>query len=45
MEHIINCFKKYCDFSGRASRSEFWSFWLFCLIVVAIVGQVNFFSI
>ena len=29
---IKTCFKKYADFSGRASRSEFWWFELFLLI-------------
>ena len=27
------CFKKYGDFNGRASRSEFWYFYLFGIIV------------
>ncbi|ARJ49103.1 DUF805 domain-containing protein [Candidatus Pelagibacter sp. RS40] len=29
---IKTCFKKYAEFSGRASRSELWWFALFCLI-------------
>ena len=33
---IKTCFKKYADFSGRASRSEFWWFELF-LFIGAIV--------
>ena len=37
---IKTCFKKYADFSGRASRSEFWWFQLFyfiaCIIAVII---------
>ena len=32
-ESISTCFKKYVDFSGRASRSEFWWFFLFRLLV------------
>ena len=28
-ESITTCFKKYADFSGRASRSEYWWFILF----------------
>lgn len=28
---ITTCLKKYADFSGRASRSEFWWFYLFFL--------------
>ena len=27
------CFKKYATFEGRAQRSEFWYFCLFCLLV------------
>lgn len=32
-ESIKVCFQKYIDFSGRASRSEYWWFFLFTLIV------------
>ena len=40
---VNTCFRKYCGFTGRASRSEFWYFFLFNLIVgmafsVAIVA-------
>lgn len=28
--------QKYCDFEGRASRSEYWWFQLFCLLIVVI---------
>lgn len=36
---IVVCLKKYLDFKGRASRSEFWWFYLFNVLVniVAIV--------
>jgi len=33
------CLKKYTDFKGRASRSEYWWFFLFC-ILVQLVGVV-----
>ncbi len=33
---IKTCLKKYGDFNGRASRSEFWYFYLFVLIVAAL---------
>jgi len=36
---ISTCFKKYATFSGRASRSEFWFFYLF-YIIVYIVGSI-----
>lgn len=31
-EAILTCFRKYFTFSGRASRSEYWWFFLFCLL-------------
>lgn len=31
-ESIKTCFSKYVTFAGRASRSEYWYFVLFCLI-------------
>ena len=30
-------FKRYADFSGRASRAEFWWFWLFVMVIWMIV--------
>ena len=32
-ESIIVCFKKYADFEGRASRSEYWWFMLFTIVI------------
>lgn len=32
-QSIEICFKKYANFEGRARKSEFWWFQLFCLIV------------
>lgn len=32
-EAVHTCFKKYADFKGRASRSEYWYWTLFTLIV------------
>ena len=32
-DSIKTCFQKYIDFNGRASRSEFWWFFLFTLLV------------
>lgn len=29
---ITTCFKKYATFSGRAVRSEYWYFFLFCFL-------------
>ena len=33
---IKTCFKKFSDFNGRASRSEFWYFYLFAILVYCI---------
>ncbi len=42
-EAISMAFNKYCCFSGRASRSEYWFFTLFVFIVQALLGSgVNF---
>ncbi|MEM6562799.1 MAG: DUF805 domain-containing protein [Pseudomonadota bacterium] len=38
---IITCLRKYFTFSGRASRSEYWWFFLFCLLGGAISGAVE----
>jgi len=36
-DSIAYCFRHYADFNGRATRSEFWWFFLFCsLITVAL---------
>jgi uncharacterized membrane protein YhaH (DUF805 family) len=39
VESIQTCFKKYADFSGRASRSEYW-WWALFVLLITIVGQV-----
>ena len=46
-EAISVCFDKLGDFSGRASRSEYWYFMLFVLcmvIITSIIGLVVFMS-
>ena len=37
-ESISICLKKYFDFEGRASKSEFWFFYLFCVIIFFCAG-------
>lgn len=32
-QSIVTCFKKYATFEGRASRSEYWWFFLFNVLV------------
>ena len=44
-EAVNTCFAKYIDFHGRARRSEFWWFSLFCLLVtVALFCPIAVFS-
>lgn len=40
-ESISTCFTKYIDFTGRASRSEYWWFILFSTIVQIVLHIVN----
>ena len=37
-ESLRTCFGKYAKFDGRASRSEFWYFILFCFIYYFVAG-------
>ena len=37
-ESLRTCFGKYAKFDGRASRSEFWYFFLFCFIYMFVAG-------
>ncbi len=36
------CMSKYVDFSGRASRSEFWWFFLFTIILSVLTGWIKY---
>ena len=38
VESIKICFGKYAKFDGRASKSEFWYFFLFCFIFMFVGG-------
>jgi uncharacterized membrane protein YhaH (DUF805 family) len=40
-ESAFYTLKKYADFSGRASRSEFWYFFAFLIIVNALAGLLG----
>lgn len=40
-ESISTCFKKYATFDGRATRSEYWWFFLFTVLVSAALGIVS----
>jgi uncharacterized membrane protein YhaH (DUF805 family) len=41
VESVRTCFTKYADFSGRASRSEFWWWVLFCVIATMALGAIS----
>lgn len=41
-EAISTCMGKYADFSGRASRSEYWWFFLFALLLSWASSLVGF---
>lgn len=41
VESIKSCFSKYADFSGRASRSEFWWWVLFTFLASMVLGFVS----
>ena len=38
---VKTCFNKYADFTGRATRSEFWWFFLFQVLVLLIAGTIS----
>ena len=40
-EAIKVCFRKYADFSGRATRPEFWWFVLLLIVVWAVAGLMG----
>lgn len=41
MEQMLTPLKKYCDFKGRASRAEYWWFFLFMAILVTVATLVD----
>lgn len=42
MTAVKTCFSKYADFNGRATRSEYWYFFLFNFIVGIVLGWIPF---
>ena len=40
-ESIGTCFRKYVDANGRASRSEFWYFQLFLIVIGTVASWVD----
>jgi uncharacterized membrane protein YhaH (DUF805 family) len=43
-ESIKTVFSKYADFTGRATRPEFWWFTLFSALVSAALGSLNIYT-
>lgn len=41
IREVENCFKKYADFTGRASMAEFWYFILFLFIMCALSSIIS----
>jgi len=41
LQAIASCFNKYADFSGRASRREYWFFFLFRVVTEYIAGMID----
>lgn len=39
VESVQTCFKKYAEFNGRASKSEYW-WWILFVIVASLAGQM-----
>lgn len=37
---VITCLTKYVDFTGRASKAEFWWFFLFQIVVSVVLSMV-----
>ena len=42
-DSVRSCINKYATFSGRASRSEFWRFWL--IIFIEQIVSLTIFSV
>lgn len=41
MNWYLKCLKQYCDFSGRATRTEFWMFVLFNIIFSILFSVIG----
>ena len=39
--YYVTCLKKYVDFSGRATRSEYWYFTLVNLLISVLLGLLG----
>ena len=41
MEYLIDGFRKYADFKGTASRSQFWGFQVSCFVLYVVMSQAD----
>lgn len=41
MEYFIDAFKKYAEFSGRATRTQYWMFILFFMIIYFVLALID----
>ncbi|WP_344762918.1 DUF805 domain-containing protein [Actimicrobium antarcticum] len=41
LDAIKTCFSKYAEFNGRASRPEYWYFFLFLVLASLVLGMVS----
>src|SRR5260370_37313671 len=41
VEAVKSGFQNYVHFSARASRSEYWYWWLFCILLGIVVGLMD----
>lgn len=39
VESVQTCFKKYAEFTGRASKAEYW-WWVLFVILTSVAGQM-----
>lgn len=44
MEYFIDAFKKYAEFSGRATRTQYWMFILFFMIIYFVLALIDVFA-
>ena len=44
MEWYLKVLRQYADFNGRARRKEYWMFFLFNMIIVAILSLIDRFT-
>jgi uncharacterized membrane protein YhaH (DUF805 family) len=43
MEYFIDAFKKYAEFSGRASRKQYWMFILIFTVIYLVLAAIDAF--